>query len=295
MSNGSLTRDGAENADSSDPSVFDFLYSDAQRIGSLLAQFEPGLLLGRVQEDEGERGKVERAHRAGSVDLQLIGAEKGTEVESGVRKTVRIAKSFDPYWANARALLDYLSEHDLIKTGIPYARLGEIVLCKGRAWILDSTDVHQLYGKEGFRSAAQNNLALRAPQIPNFSWDQVDIDYEVVANMAGQVQFQIRDGFIYDVWATLRPEGLVTPATELAAKHGPILEGEWQLLGVKDANPDSEDQKAKLARVEALNKAIEGRPYMADAIALSWAAKNMFGRPAGSYGVTPLLIFRKIG
>ncbi len=54
--------------------------------------------------------------------------------EGGGEASERI---YDPLWTNARVLLDYLAERDMIQRDIWEARMGQFVLAKGSIVVLD--------------------------------------------------------------------------------------------------------------------------------------------------------------
>ena len=90
------------------------------------------------------------------------------------------------------------------------------------------------------------------------------------------------------VWCCLQNDGMTTPADDLLLKHGIAVRGEWSLLGILDAVPDSEAPADDLPPAAGDNVATLMR-------ALAPFARQLLGRPPGHYGVTPLLIFREIG
>ena len=85
---------------------------------------------------------------------------------------------------------------------------------------------------------------------------------------------------------------MVTKTSDLLLKHGSIIQGEWAIVGVLDAMPDG---GAPAEGYDAEFASLLGGSVIGTAAAhLGPVARNMLGRPAGSYGMTPLLIFREI-
>lgn len=79
---------------------------------------------------------------------------------------------------------------------------------------------------------------------------------------------------------------MTTSADDLSLKHGDNIAGQWNILGILDATlEDPSEEEADL------------KPYTNVGMAIS-ELQNMlrlqFGRPTGSYGITPVLIFRSI-
>src|SRR6266403_357495 len=122
MSKTDETASGAEQDDQSTDSVYDFLYHDARRIGSFLAQFDNfGHLLQVTASDTAstdiKRGLSLKLSGSLPVPYSPEGAEGGITLgvdpsQSGSEGQTRV---YDPLWTNALALLDYLDERGLIQ------------------------------------------------------------------------------------------------------------------------------------------------------------------------------------
>ena len=83
---------------------------------------------------------------------------------------------------------------------------------------------------------------------------------------------------------------LCRPHPVVTLKHGVLVEGEWTIVGVLDSLP---------GRTELTNESLGTMmpmigPVGTLAIQIAQYTRNTFGKPAGSIGVTPLLIFRQI-
>ena len=123
------TASGAEHDDQNTDSVYDFLYHDARRIGSFLAQFDNFGHLQKVTSSETASKGVRRGYSlkvAGSLPVpgSPEGAEGGITLgvdpsQSGSEEQTRV---YDPLWTNALALLDYLDERGLIQRDVTTAR-----------------------------------------------------------------------------------------------------------------------------------------------------------------------------
>jgi hypothetical protein len=109
-------------------SVYDFLYYDARRIGSFLAQFDDSGHLQQVRQSDTARKGIEKGFKitagAGAplVGSGNVGFEK-QPYDTGSESSERI---YDPLWSNARTLLDYLKAADLIGRDLSTARLGQL-------------------------------------------------------------------------------------------------------------------------------------------------------------------------
>jgi hypothetical protein len=109
-------------------SFYDFLYYDARRIGSFLAQFDDSGHLQQVRQSDTARKGIEKGFKitagAGAplVGSGNVGFEK-QPYDTGSESSERI---YDPLWSNARTLLDYLKAADLIGRDLSTARLGQL-------------------------------------------------------------------------------------------------------------------------------------------------------------------------
>jgi hypothetical protein len=83
--------------------------------------------------------------------------------------------------------------------------------------------------------------------------------------------------------------GISGITSDMFLKHGTSAQGEWTTLGILDALPDaSPDPVAR----DALSDSVQNLPQLA--ANLGRVARIAFGRPAESYGITSLLMWRPI-
>ncbi|ESX41121.1 hypothetical protein X762_30280 [Mesorhizobium sp. LSHC426A00] len=108
-----------------------------------------------------------------------------------------------------------------------------------------------------------------------------------------------------NLWCTLNEDGLVVSSSDLFLKHGVRVPGEWHMLGVLDAMPSAKgDEDPNQVFAEA-QSAIPGEGFgsiftivtqgmggLIDGIVPF--TRLLLGRRDSEYGITPLLIFRKI-
>jgi hypothetical protein len=87
-----------------------------------------------------------------------------------------------------------------------------------------------------------------------------------------------------EVWSSLRPEGMTVNVEDLWLEQGSQLAGEFVLIGVLTAMPGTGHTPAA---TEAMTI-----PDLSDAFA--GITRPLMGRPAHSYGVAPLMIYREI-
>lgn len=105
-------------------------------------------------------------------------------------------------------------------------------------------------------------------------------------------------------WSVLNADGLVASPSDFLLKHGVNIPGQWYILGVIDATPNDEEIPAEEA-VQVAEDAIpdgdiegiqtiatKGMGGFLDEIAPM--IRLMFGRRDTQYGLTTLLIFRRV-
>lgn len=294
---GSLARD----------SVYDFLYYDAQRLGSFLAQLDPnGHLQGLTQAVTVTESTSTKSTVGG--DGGLPGVAKvvvSSEDNASGARTDNAARTYDPRWVNALNLLDHLNQRGMIRRGIENSSLGEFVLESGTLSVIDMLFLKGAWesphirkqvieggqiSREG-KNSAQYRAELQAHR------DNTEVGFELIKIMPHSVQAQLMAQHLS--WMTLDGASLTVPAGDLALKHGVTLAGVWHVLGVVDAAPDegaSLDLANALGRIDIMQAAaaLMSTPVGLMAQALSPASRIFMGRPPQAYGMTPILIFREI-
>lgn len=285
-------------------SVLDFLYHDAQRIGSFLAQFDDAGYLTQVTQGESagtkEQGVVSVRGRAGLPGLlggQLTEIDKAGE--EGFETSQRV---YDPLWANARTLLDYLESRNLIHRDLESARIGQFVLVTGKIKIIDSGMFVNLWDDKKFQAlmAANAGEAATRPLQPTSGArggsrgrsmpSGMDIALMLLKMMPHSIQMTIIGE--NKAWCNLLKGGLVCSTGDLLLMHGEQLEGTWHVLGILNALNDEsslslpdEDDLAEQEQAGMVTEALR---------AITPVGRMFLGRPADAYGLTPLIVFREI-
>jgi hypothetical protein len=316
MSKREETASGAEHDDQSIDSVYDFLYHDARRIGSFLAQFDK---LGHLQQITSSDTTSKDTKRGYSVKMAghipVPGYPEPAEgsitygkepSQSGSEAQVRV---YDPLWTNALTLLDYLDERGLIQRDVKAFRLGQFVIATGDLSILNASMLPRMWENATIRDRAVRQsienakLHLKAGPIiagvRPIDKDRAEKAALKTAESTARAAMDLLPIFPhspqciiknsgYSVWSTLTEEGMVGTVADLSLKHGTDIPGEWHLLGVLDALPSPTPVQIPTAK--------PGDPTpMATLIKIfSIAGRSLLGRGAGDYGVTALLLFRKV-
>jgi hypothetical protein len=317
MSREDETVSGAEHAEQSTDSVYDFLYHDARRIGSFLAQFDD---LGHLQQITASESASKGAKRGYSLKLAgsapavpgvLDGAEGSITLardpsQSGSEAMERV---YDPLWTNARTLLDYLDERKLIQRDITAGHLGQFVIASGQLSILNFGLLPKIWKTSGIRDAAARqhvenariqwnavpqNAALKGSErakaekaFLKATQERAEGAMDIMPSFPHSAQCTIK-GTNFSVWSTLSTEGMVGTVADLSLKHGTEIPGEWHLLGVLDALPSPIP-----APITIVSSGIPEN--MGDLIKnLSNLGRTLLGRTREAYGVTALLLFRDV-
>jgi hypothetical protein len=291
-------------------SVFDFLYHDVRRVGSFLAQLDEAGHLQQVTQTDLVTKSRNLSWKAGlSAGIPKFGqGEASVEKTPGTSASEGSERVYDPLWANARTLLDYLSERGLIERDIHAARIGQFVLASGALQIVDLTLMRTACEKPNVRSliAQGSNTTEAAPVLsrqqrrhqerkgPSPSTQKAapsasEVGAELIPLLPHAIQATLR-GATFRVWSSFVEANVVGVASDLVLKHGLSVPGEWHMLGVLDALPD--DEVTTLDQPEAFERT--GTAIGALAAMFGSIARQIAARPAGTFGVTPLLVLRNV-
>jgi len=318
MSQNDETASSAEQGASIIDSVFDFLYHDARRIGSFIAQIDPAghlTSLKQIEAVETGSGMDFNASTSGTIAIARAGAALQDRRTASERESLE--RTYDPLWTNALSLLDMLDERQMIHDGLVGARIGQFVKISGSLTVTDLTLWKGLWSMPALKevmsdsvtpdtsSQQQRNRAGRrkheatrsAPNQKTTLEHQMDAALGLIGMLPHTIQARIITDDGTSAWCSLREDGLVVSASDLTLKHGTTVSGRWTMVGVLDAlaeiGPDGlATQSALDARKET--QAVGVGP-MGDLMqSLTPAIRGLLGRPNQAHGITPLVIFRKI-
>ena len=314
-SNQSKTEQGEEDASS----VFDFLYYDVTRIASFLSQFDASGHMTSFT-SSGKRIRKRQVSSKDQVTGNLgvfKGAKQGEEAKE--TSTERLSSStYDPRWVNALEFLEYLEERQLLAPNIETARIGQIILFTGSLAVFDMGMLKQMWDMPSVKTLALNSVMEQQVVAPDFgnrrerrkngvnrlqSAKKVPSELEAGMELMGVMPHAIQAAVSTEnvsAWMSLKEEHTATSPADLFMKHGLTIAGDWSLVGVVDALPDEPDflppdggpSLKMLQQMVAGSKLGQMSFHMASA--LTGPARQLFGRPPTSYGITPLLIFREV-
>jgi hypothetical protein len=228
--------------------------------------------------------------------LLASGALQGTDAS-----TEGTERQFDPMWTLPVALLNRLDELSFVYRGVSNAAIGSLVLSRGWCRLISVTMVRDMWPAIGKVLEVQANAARQAELASSnrhqrrgfaktssqqqVAGPRINDIVEIAKHLPHANEFHMvtEEG---DIWCTLLPECLLTKAEDLALMHGTVIPGEWFLLSVLNARP-SEEPSPAWQSLPSSN--IAGA--MNDLLA---SIRELMGRPSTFYGVTPLVLFRKV-
>ena len=224
------------------------------------------------------------------------------------------------------ALLDYLESNELVVRGLAGGRVGQVTLVGGSLTLMDLTLFRGIWSlpavREGVKQGQQMNAAQQAalPAATGSSRQQrraeqrqgtggggakladdmaIDAMLAVVGMLPHtiQVRLVVGDGGGAVVWASLRDDAMVVSAADLVLKHGMAVAGEWKMLGILDALPDSDAAGNFTPEgIDGITRAVAmgDGPFGKLMLGIMPQLRTMLGRPFDAHGMTPLLIYRVI-
>lgn len=156
---------------------------------------------------------------------------------------------YDPLWTNARTILDYLHEHELLNLNVNNAKLGQFVLVKGSVVLLDLGLLRGVWEKSAFQKMLESGIASgiqpmgsrrerRAQSTKGKSESSTEVDaiIELLSLLPHTLQLRFLSNDA-SFWSTLDENAVVGRASDLILKHGALIGGEWHMAGVLDAYP----------------------------------------------------------
>jgi len=318
MSQNDETASSVEQGAQTTDSVFDFLYHDARRVGSFLAQIDPSghlTLLKQTEAAESGSGMKFSATASGTVVVARGGAAMEDQRTAGQRESLE--RTYDPLWTNALTLLDMLDERGMIHNSLEatcigqFVKVSDLTLWKG-LWSLPA--LKQVLTENAFaEQQASSGVSASAPQSSqqrkrdrnikavqgptNVLEHQMEGALALVGMLPHTIQARLMMDGGASVWCSLREDGLIVSASDLTLKHGVMVSGRWTMVGVLDAYPEVDvEGKATTTDAEAVtaSRIAGGSPLGELMVSLMPAIRGLLGRPQQAHGITPLVIFREV-
>ncbi|WP_269501073.1 hypothetical protein [Burkholderia sp. IMCC1007] len=261
--------------------LYDFAYLDRGRIDFYFAQlFEDGVLTQtkRIAKDS----TSDTAKLGGSI--KVVSGETGSTevVERGLERL------FDPSWLAPIEVLNRLDELKFVHRDFTKTPIGGLFLASGMLSVIDIRMLKEMWSDfaDAFLHNELDGLALPPKQKQKFMADGKKT-YDRLAKILQKLPHAIQASFKIGedtLWSTLRAESMLINPDDLALKHGSQVPGQWFVLGIIDAQPGvarATDNPSSSGLDSAMSQMLEG-------------LREMMGRPAVAYGVTPIAIFRAV-
>ena len=297
--------EGASNAAralTSPNTVLDFLYYDARRVGSYLAQFDPaGHLQGfKEQEQHGSVGGF-KSLMAADLAVPAIAKAAGSHETTGQKSEGGQAeRQYDPFWVNALSFLDYIEDRQLCHDDLERCPLGHFVRMTGSLSIVDVGFIKRVVSRPPVKQAimaGSYTTSKREAEDAGLEFNELawKMEIEVAMEMVDELPSTITASIIGDqkAWASLKAEGMATDPGDILLQHGDRLPGEWEAIGILSAvaNEGDPPRYQTYDEGEAMGSALGIRALIP---LIAPMARNQVGRPHDAYGFTPLLIYRTV-
>lgn len=280
-------------------SLYDFIYLDKPRIYTLLAQLSDN----GVQQSL----KVVNGEKTAEWSEKKVEGKASVGVASGIatstNKTIEDASEMlesmhDISWSSPIQLLDVLSELNVIHHGTEGSGIGSVVLAKGAIRIFDVMSLRRAVPVICAMATAQQKNTNLPPKVKakqaKIKTEDIELSDGVTVGGMMAVLDMVDNSLQVDLfesdgnkaWMTLSQSGMTINSVDLALKYGSRIPGEWCVIGLVDALPDHyASQNVEIPEDESPMKS--GLHDMLNTI------RESMGRSESSYGITPLMVFRK--
>jgi hypothetical protein len=272
---------------------------DNARVAALLSQFNGiGDLTGVVREAQAHKSKVEGSTLEFSGNAAIAKAVNKLEAGNDVGHSEARQDMYDPRWVKTLQFLDESEQRGILKRDLDGANLGDLVVSGGAITIRDMGLIEKLWQTGAFTelmgpSGSGNRAERRAGKgkasspLPT----ELKLFLELAKIMPHSTQFTITGS--HKIWGILEEQALLSAVSDFVLKYGTHIAGDWTVIGVLDARPDQytgHTETPSSFSTPAVDEIIE--LMLAGMVPL---VRQLLGRPANAYGVTPLVIMREIG
>lgn len=256
-------------------SVLDFLYVDRARVAQFASQLLPDGNSNQVK-----RQSSKKSEEASSGGFDAVVAKANVQWQKG--STDVIEYTSDASWEKVEALLSELQAGKFLFDIADIPQVGSLV----------KLDAHiEIVAQNVFKSVWESilNAAIANDQI-----DPSTLGKTSVSNLAQiltvmpqpTVLLALERSLSLPLWGILKEDGFIGAKDDFALMYGGHVPGNWKIIGSLDVLPEetSENVLNVLAASEALRGIQQATTQM----------RAVFGRPLGSWGITPICIFREI-
>lgn len=268
--------------------LLDFLYADHERVASFLAQIYG---TGTPKQNEESATKGKKSNRHGGLKLSLL--EGGLENERDWGQEVR--STYDPLWSNSRRLIEHIQGYGVTEST---PEVGQLRILSGNLIAYDLSSLTSMMNSDAMEDFIANGIpddqdnSNRSPKAKNAEKKrQAAVIREFIKGLPLGVGFVLVTSEFH-FWFSVKREYLSLHDLDIPLKFPVHISGIWNALGVVDALANDHID----ALVPIITRNIDGLiPAMVlNMMQLTGATTAMFGRPLQAYGLSPLIVFRRV-
>lgn len=259
----------------------DYAYIDTGRLSHYYAQLSKHGLVTHSKHISKTTGKD-----TGKLSVKAMVVSGEGQIESGSERALEL--QVDASFSRPQETLDALYSAGFISDGIGSASIGGLVLTKGRVSIFDVRMLKEMWPFIAERSAHDETAHIQNPGQRSKAKAEKKRENDTNAQIVSRIPHSVQGTFVTqegDAWFTLQPEFMRMDPADIVFKHGCDLPGEWHVLSILDAFPDSESDNSEI------ESQVNGELESAFRTMLQML-RLTFGRPTNRYGMTPIMIFR---
>lgn len=260
--------------------LFDYLYIDTQRLDYYYSQLSDDGLIVESKKSSRSSGKQDSKLSAGP---RFFKGEhtQSTTGEEGIESKIDHAFTRPQDALNALHERGYLADH--------MGAIGQLCMLEGLLSIVDVRMLREIWPLFGTVVAAQAAADIANPKEKQRKIAEGKKEFEALAEIIKHMPHALQGSFATAKgagWFTLKPEFMQINPDDLMLKTGMDIAGLWHMAFIIDAYPDE--------ILLADHSAIFDHPLEVMMRDISIQFRQQFGRPAGRYGITPIMIFRKV-
>lgn len=268
-------------------SVFDFLFVDNRRIGLYLSQFSEFGNLTQLVESVGTTDTTQIKGSLGASSTQ-VGAHADSTAHSGVQR------HYDTQWIAPLSFLEEIQSRKMLKHSLSSAHIGDLIILSGSLSLANlSVFAQALKMGEDLIPAPVTSRQERRRYNPQAKADSAATSAINGLKFLGSLEhpiFMLFTAGADRLWATVDSTCVVGSASDVHLKHGLTITGTWHLVGILDCLPSVVPPAVPSGRMvgdkdNTFNDAL---------VSLLQEHRLLMGRPSNCYGVTPLIIMRKM-
>ncbi len=268
--------------------MFDFLYSDHERVAALISQIEGvgnPISYGRSSEKQ----KNDSTSVSGSVRI----ISGGKSVSTNWNKELR--QEYDPLWSNSKRLVDLVGQDQPTDSLVEY-EYGKILTVSGKLLCMDQGLFNNILKSPAIVNQITSGMddpeSSRSSKVKNKNKNELgEIIREFIQSLPLGVVFILftaRDAF----WFNVKREYLQLQSLDIPLKFPVQIGGVWHVTGIVDSLPqDYADIADHISGFDEKRVVPGGFETIAQLIT---PLIGLFGRPADAYGLNPLTIHREI-